>query len=152
MMLHELAAVSAALAATRSRIEKTRLLADCLRGLAPDERETGVAWLAGVLRGGKLSLGPSTMRAARVAPAAVATLTIAAAARELDALRTIVGKGSTQRREQALAALFGAATAAEQQFLAGLLLGELRQGALEGVMIDAIAAAASVPPADVRRA
>ncbi len=58
MMLHELAAVSAALAATRSRSEKTRLLAECLRALAPDERETGVAWLAGVLPGGKLSLGP----------------------------------------------------------------------------------------------
>jgi DNA ligase-1 len=152
MMLHELAAVSAALAATRKRGEKTQLLAECLRGLAPDERETGVAWLAGVLPGGKLSLGPATVRAAQAAPAAAPSLTISTAARQLDALRALAGKGSTQRREQALAALFGAATGAEQQFLAGLLLGELRQGALEGVMADAIASAASVPPADVRRA
>jgi DNA ligase 1 len=152
MMLHELAAVSAALAATRSRTEKTRLLVECLRALPPDERETAVAWLAGVVPGGKLSLGPATVYAAKAAPAAAPTLTIAAAARELDALRAIGGRGSSARREESLRRLLGAATPPEQQFLAGLLLGELRQGALEGVMADAIAAAAEVPAADVRRA
>ena len=152
MMLHELAAVSAALAATRSRSEKTRLLAEFLRALAPEERETAVAWLAGVLPGGKVSLGPATVHAARPKPAAAPTLTIAAAERELAALRAIAGKGSALRREQALMRLLAAATPAEQQFLAGLLLGELRQGALEGVMAEAIAAAADVPAADVRRA
>jgi len=152
MMLHELATVSAAVAATRSRTEKVRLLADCLRALAPDERETAVAWLAGVLLGGKVSLGPATVHAARTAPAPAPSLTIAAAARELEALRAISGKGSASRREQELQRLLGAATATEQQFLSGLLLGELRQGALEGVMADAIAAAADVPAADVRRA
>src|SRR6185503_3701074 len=152
MMLHELATVSAAVAATRSRIEKVRLLADCLRALAAAERETAVAWLAGVLLGGKVSLGPATVHAARTVPAAAPSLTIAEAARKLDALRAISGKGSASRREEELARLLGAATAAEQQFLSGLLLGELRQGALEGVMADAIAAAADVPAADVRRA
>jgi ATP-dependent DNA ligase I len=152
MMLHELAAVSAALAATRSRSEKVRVLAGCLRALAPGERETAVAWLAGVLPGGKVSLGPATVHAARTAPAAAPTLTIAAVALDLDALRAIAGKGSAARREQALTRLLAAATTSEQQFLAGLLLGELRQGALEGVMADAIAAAADVPAADVRRA
>ncbi|HEX7235872.1 MAG TPA: ATP-dependent DNA ligase, partial [Gammaproteobacteria bacterium] len=152
MMLHELAAVSAALAATRSRSEKVRALAEFLRALAPAERETAVAWLSGVLLGGKVSLGPATVHAARTAPAAAPTLTIAAAASELDALRAIAGKGSAARREEALRRLLGAATAEEQQFLAGLLLGELRQGALEGVMAEAIAAAAGVPAADVRRA
>jgi DNA ligase-1 len=152
MMLYELAAVSAALAATRSRGEKTRLLAECLRALAPEERETAVAWLAGVLSGGKVSLGPATVHAARTAPAAAPTLTIVAAARELAELRAIAGKGSALRREQALTRLLAASTAPEQQFLAGLLLGELRQGALEGVMAEAIAAAADVPAGDVRRA
>ncbi|HVJ29517.1 MAG TPA: ATP-dependent DNA ligase, partial [Gammaproteobacteria bacterium] len=152
MMLHELAAVSAALAATRSRGEKVRVLAECLRALAPDERETAVAWLAGVLLGGRVSLGPAAVHGARTAPATVPTLSIAAAARELEALRAIVGKGSTLRRQQALARLLGSTTAPEQQFLTGLLLGELRQGALEGVMTEAIAAAADVPAADVRRA
>ncbi len=152
MMLHDLAAVSAALAATRSRTEKTRLLAELLRALAPDERETAVAWLAGVLPGGKLSLGPAAVYAAKTPPALEPGLTIDATALALDALRVIAGKGSALRREEALVNLFGAATALEQQFLAGLLLGELRQGALEGVMIDAIAAAANVPVAEVRRA
>ena len=152
MMLHELAAVSAALAATRSRSEKVRVLAGCLREVAPDERETAVAWLAGVLPGGKISLGPATVHAARTAPAAAATLTIAAVARDLDTVRAISGKGSSARREQALTRVLAAATAPEQQFLAGLLLGELRQGALEGVMADAIASAAGVPAAAVRRA
>ena len=152
MMLQELAAVSAALAATRSRSEKIRVLAELLRKLAPDERDIAVAWLAGVLPGGKLSLGPAAVYAAESPPAVEATLTVVAAALELDALRTISGKGSALHREQALAALFGAATAPEQQFLARLLLGELRQGALEGVMADAIASAAGVPAAQVRRA
>jgi DNA ligase-1 len=152
MMLHELAAVSAALAATRSRSEKTRLLADCLRALAPEERETAVAWLAGVLPGGKVSLGPATVHAARAEPATTPTLTIAGAARQLAELRAIAGKGSALRREQSLERLLAAATPAEQQFLVGLLLGELRQGALEGVMAEAIAAAAAVPAAEVRRA
>jgi DNA ligase 1 len=152
MMLQELATVSAAVAATRSRSEKVRVLADCLRALAPDERETAVAWLSGVLRGGKASLGPATVHAAKTAPAAAPSLTIGSVARELDALRAIVGKGSAARREQALERLLAAATAPEQQFLAALLLGELRQGALEGVMAEAIAAAAEISPADVRRA
>jgi DNA ligase-1 len=152
MMLHELAAVSAALAATRSRSEKTRRLVHCLRSLAPDERETGVAWLAGVLPSGKLNLGPAAVYAAKTSPASAPTLTIGAAARELELLRAIAGKGAASGRAQALSNLFAAATALEQQFLTGLLLGELRQGALEGVMADAIAAAGDVAPAEVRRA
>jgi DNA ligase-1 len=152
MMLERLAAVSAALAATRSRKEKTRLLAELLRELAPDERETAVAWLTGVLPGGKLSLGPAAIYAAHAPAALEATLTLGAAALALEELRGIAGKGSARKREQLLASVFAAATVLEQQFLAGLLLGELRQGALEGVMVDAIAAAAAVPAAEVRRA
>jgi DNA ligase-1 len=154
MMLHELAAVSGVLAATRSRSEKIRVLADCLRALAPGERETAVAWLSGALAGGKVSLGPAAVYAAksRSAPAVAASLSLETAASRIEALRALKGKGSAARREEALVELLGAATAPEQQFLTGLLLGELRQGALEGVMADAIAAAADVPPAEVRRA
>ena len=151
-MLHELAAVSASLAATRGRGDKVRLLADCLRAFQPDERETGVAWLAGVLRGGKVSLGPAAVYAARGAPASKPSLSLGDVARALDVLREIKGKGSALRREQALKSLFAAATELEQEFLTGLLLGELRQGALEGVMAEAIAAAAGLPAGNVRRA
>jgi DNA ligase-1 len=152
MMLAELAEASSALAGTRSRSEKTRVLVDVLRKLAPAERELGVAWLAGIVAGGPLRLGPAAVIAAQSAPAAEPTLTLGAAAQALDELRSIAGKGAAGRREQAFSALLRAATVSEQRFLVGLLLGELRQGALEGVMADAIAAAARVDAADVRRA
>src|SRR6185295_12608405 len=153
MRLDALALTSDAVAGTRGRLEKVRLLRECLLALDPGERETGVAWLAGVLPGGRLGLGPATIHALRaVAPAANPTLSIAAARDGLDGLRSIGGKGSAARRQQALEALFAQATAREQTFLSRLLLGELRQGALEGVMADAIAAAAGLPAAEVRRA
>ena len=153
MNLAALAEASAALAATRSRTAKVALLAACLRELAPAERETGVAWLAGALPGGRLGLGPSAIYGLRdVPPANAASLTIAATRARLDDLKNISGKGSAARRREALETLFAQATAAEQGFLSRLLLDELRQGALEGVMAEAIAAAAELPAADVRRA
>jgi DNA ligase-1 len=153
MKLAALTEVSNAVGSTRSRNAKVALLAACLRELGVDERETAVAWLAGTLPGGRLGLGPSTIHGLRdVAPAAAATLTIAQARAQLDGLRGIAGKGSAARRQEALGKLFGAATTPEQSFLARLLLDELRQGALEGVMADAIAAAAELPAGDVRRA
>jgi DNA ligase 1 len=153
MLLRALAEVSDAVAATRSRSEKIRLLGRALRELEPHERETGAAWLAGVLPQGRLGLGPATIHELRgIEPAREATLTIYEAARELEGLRSISGKGSAERRRAALAALFHRATGIEQSFLARLLLGELRQGALEGIMADAIADAAQLPAPEVRRA
>jgi DNA ligase-1 len=153
MNLDALAAVSDVIAATRSRTQKVELLARCLRELAPSERTTGVAWLSGVLPGGRLGLGPATVHSLRgVPPATVATLTLGAAAERLESLKSFAGKGAARHRSAALAELFGLATAREQSFLARLLVGELRQGALEGVMADAIAAAAELSAADVRRA
>ncbi|MEO8463717.1 MAG: ATP-dependent DNA ligase [Gammaproteobacteria bacterium] len=153
MNLDALASASDAVTGTPRRTEKVRLLRECLLALDSSERETGVAWLAGVLPGGRLGLGPATVHALRdIAPASSATLTVAAAGEAIEQLRSLRGKGSAARRHEALAALFGRATVQEQAFLARLLLGELRQGALEGVMVDAIAAAAGVPAADVRRA
>jgi DNA ligase-1 len=153
MNLDALAAVSDEIAATRSRTRKVELLADCLRALEPNERETGVAWLSGVLPSGRLGLGPATVHALQgIPPAATSTLTIGAARERLERVKSFTGKGATRGRQAVLAELFGAATGREQSFLARLLVGELRQGALEGVMADAIAAAAALPAADVRRA
>ncbi|HEX5418439.1 MAG TPA: ATP-dependent DNA ligase [Gammaproteobacteria bacterium] len=152
MNLGELAVVSDALAATRSRAEKISILSRCIRALAPDERATAVAWLSGVLPFGRLGLGPAAVHSLRkIEPAAVSALTISEASRHLEGLRAISGKGAASRRQEALAELFGLATPAEQSFLSRLLLGELRQGALEGVMADAIAEAAHVPSEAVRR-
>jgi DNA ligase-1 len=153
VQLAALAQASAALASVRGRIAKVRMLGALLRELAPDERETAVAWLSGVLAGGRLGLGPAAIHGLRgLPPAPQSRLTIVQTRARLDALKDMIGKGSAARRQAALAELFGEATAAEQDFLARLLLGELRQGALEGIMADAIAFAAGVPAAEVRRA
>jgi DNA ligase 1 len=153
MKLNTLAEISSALAATRSRIAKIKLLSEYLRELEPEERTIGVAWLAGILPGGRLGLGPAAVHALRgVAPAQEPTLTLTDTHQQLENLKDIKGKGSAGLRQAALTRLFGLATDKEQDFLARLLVGELRQGALEGVMADAIAAAAEVPVADVRRA
>jgi DNA ligase-1 len=153
MKLGELAAVSDAVAATRSRGRKIALLAECLRRLGRDERETGVAWLAGILPEGRLGLGPAAVQAARrVEPAVDARLTLAEVRAGLDKLRAARGKGAAGRRKALLAELFGRATGPEQSFLARLLLGELRQGALEGIMAEAVAAAANLPAPAVRKA
>jgi DNA ligase-1 len=153
MMLARLAEVSDAVGATRSRLAKVALLSACLRELDAAERETAVAWLAGTLPSGRLGLGPASVLELRdVPPAPEPTLAVLAARDRLESLKSITGKGSAGRRQQVLRSLFGAATTREQSFLARLLLDELRQGALEGVMIDAIAAAADVPAPAVRRA
>ena len=145
MMLHELAAVSAALAATRSRSEKVRMLAECLRELAPDERETAVAWLSGMLPGGKVNLGPAAVHAARGAPAADAD----ADARRRGARARRAARDSRVRARRCAASTRSRRCSARRRRRSssssrGLMLGELRQGALEGVMADAIAAAAAV--------
>jgi len=153
MLLVTLVDTSDSVAVTRSRLAKVELLVACLRGLAAGERETAVAWLAGALPGKRLGLGPAAIHGLRGVPAAAdATLTIAATRVRLDSLAEVAGKGSAQRRREILAALLRDATEREQSFLARLLVGELRQGALEGVMADAIAAAAGLPAPDVRRA
>jgi len=153
MLFRELAEISDALAATRSRGEKIRILGSALRRLEPDERRTAVAWLCGAHPGGRLGVGYATIAELRnVTPAPRTALTIAETRARLDAIRTETGKGSSERRRRILAELFGRATRTEQDFLAKLLLGELRQGALEGLMADAIAFAAELDAADVRRA
>jgi DNA ligase 1 len=153
MLFATLAQTSDAVAATRSRLGKTELLRACLRQFAPDEIETGVGYLAGTLRQGRIGLGPSIVREAIGAPAATdAALTIGAVDGAFEELAAVSGKGSNTERKRLLSDLFSRATALEQDFLARLVLGELRQGALEGVMADAIAKAAELPVRDVRRA
>ena len=153
MKLATLAESSDAVAATRSRLAKVEALVRCLRALDADERETAVAWLAGTLPGGRLGLGPSAVHDLRgVPPAADAALTLSEARARLESVAHVRGTGSASRRREMLRSLFAEATAREQSFLARLLVGELRQGALEGVMADAIAVAAGLPAADVRRA
>jgi DNA ligase 1 len=145
------AAASSAVAATSSRLAKAAVLADLLRAAAPAEVPIVVSWLAGELPQRQIGVGWAALRELPASSAA-STLDVAG----VDALFTEIGStsgpGSQGRRSDLLASIFGAATHDEQLFLRRLLSGELRQGALLGVMAEAIAAAASVPAAEVRRA
>jgi DNA ligase-1 len=152
VLLQRLAETSQQVGATRARLAKVGLLAERLLELAPEEVAAGVKMLAGELRQGRIGIGHAAVRAIVPEPAAQASLTLHEVDRALDEIAAIEGSGSKARREQALGALFARATVSEQQLLRGLLLGELRQGALEGVMLDAIARAYAVPAAAVRRA
>ncbi len=152
MQLAELVRVGRAVAATASRLEKVALLADLLRALAREEVETAVAFLGGEPRQGKLGVGWKMAREALGAPAAEPTLALLEVDRAFEALAGLSGKGSAAARRERLGALFARATADEQDFLLRLLQGELRQGALEGVLVEAVAAAAGMPAERVRRA
>jgi DNA ligase-1 len=118
----------------------------------PGEVRTVTAFLVGVPLQGRFGTGWRTLVQLDAPPAATPTLTVAEVHAELDALARTAGTGSRNRRAGLLSALLRAATAAEQDFLLRLLTGELRQGALEGVMLDAVAKAADVPGDQVRRA
>ncbi len=139
--------------ATAARLAKVRELAVFLRTLEPDEVTIGVSYLAGEAPQGRIGLGPAVVRqAAGSPPADASSLSLTEVDRTLSEVEALSGRGVNALRVAALRDLFGRATRAEQDFLARLLLGDLRQGALAGVMTDAIAAAADVPVADVRRA
>jgi DNA ligase-1 len=151
-LLATVVATSREVAATSARSAKTRLLADRLRAMSADELEIAVQYLSGEIRQGRIGIGGAAVRSSVADAAAEPQLPLLDVDRLLDELAAIRGSGSSARRAAALSALFGRATRDEQEFLKRLLVGELRQGALAGVMIDAIAAAIDVPLADVRRA
>ncbi len=153
MRLAELVALSAAVADASSRLTKIGLLADVLHSLSPDDVAMVIPFLAGALRQGKIGIGVAAIRGAADVPAAdVASLTLS----DVDAVCAEVagarGAGAAAARVQRLRALFARATREEQAFLVRLLFGELRQGAVEGVLADAVARAADIPPERIRRA
>ena len=153
MLLANLVTTSAALAGTRSKTTKVGALAELLRRTPHDEAAVVVGFLVGAPRQGRVGVGWSAVgQTSGVAPAAEPSLTVRDVDGTLDRLQQTTGPGSAAIRQRVMHDLFGRATDVEAEFLRRLLLGELRQGALEGVMADAIAAAAGVPSATVRRA
>ena len=152
MLLADVLAASAAVTATRSRTAKAQAIAGLLRRADPGEVAPVTAWLAGEPRQGRLGLGWRTLSRLTGAAADAPSLTVASVDAALTELAATSGPGSAARRDATLGGLLAAATADEQQFLVRLLTGELRQGALEGVVLDAVAVAAEVPAPVVRRA
>jgi DNA ligase-1 len=153
VLLAEIAGASREVAARRSRLAKVERLAACLRVLAPEEVRIAVAWLTGELTQGRVGAGFRALRdSVAVPPASQATLTIREVDAALGALAAVRGTGAGAERARRIGALLARATAEEQDFLRRLLVGELRQGALEGVMVEAVARAAGVEADAVRGA
>lgn len=151
MLLGDIVATSAAVAATRSRKEKIRLIADLLLAAGPDERELVAHYLAGRLRQRRTGLG---WRGLRDLPSAAAepSLTVAEVDAGFEALSRLAGAGSVAARAAAVGELFGRATTDEQTWLRAVAVGEVRQGASDALVTEALAIAAEVPLAEVRRA
>ncbi|BBX17613.1 ATP-dependent DNA ligase [Mycolicibacterium duvalii] len=155
MLLLDVASVSADVAASSSRLAKAAHIAGVLdrAGAHPDPRAVTVvvSWLSGELTQRQIGVGWASLRSLP-APAGEPSLTVLGVDRRFGEIGAVSGRGSQRRRAELLADLFGRATEIEQTFLRRLLTGELRQGALIGVMVDAVAAASGVPAPAVRRA
>jgi DNA ligase 1 len=160
MLLAEVVEASARVAATPSRTAKIAALAGLLRQLAPDEVEAAVGFLVGEPRQGRIGVGWATVakgiaarRSGSEAPEERKDpITITDLDQVLERLEGTTGSGSVGARGALLDALLARATTAEMDFIANLLTGGLRQGALGGVMAEAVAKAAEVPATVVRRA
>ncbi len=153
MLLAQLIDTSARVSATRSRRSKIEALAQLLRQLQGPEIPIGLSYLSGDARHPRLGAGYAALKEASCAtPADGASLTLSEVDEALRRLAALHGAGSARERARLLRALFERASASEQEFLFRLLLGELRQGALEGVMLEALASASQVPAAALRMA
>ncbi|MFC7503331.1 ATP-dependent DNA ligase [Nocardioides sp. CPCC 206347] len=151
MLLRDLVDVSAAVAGTRSRKDKTRFLADLLLDATPEERSLVAHYLSGRLRQRRTGLGWRSLQALP-SPAESASLEVGQVDATFSAMAGLGGAGSQGARAALVDQLFGAATAPEQEWLRAVAVGEVRQGALEAVVTDAIALASGVPLSAVRRA
>lgn len=155
MQLLDIATASAEVGSSSSRLAKISRIADLLRRAAgdgdADQIAVAVSWLSGELPQRQIGVGWAALRSLPP-PASEPTLTVPDVHARFTEIGQVAGKGSQARRAELVAALFGAATDTEQTFLRRLLSGELRQGALSGVMADAVAKAAALPAPAVRRA
>jgi len=147
-----LAETSARVGATSKRLEKIALIASLLEQLHPGEVEVAVSYLSGSTRQGRIGIGYSLLRDLTVSPASEPRLELPEVDRVLESFKALQGSGSAGRKGELLRELFSSATEEEQRFLVRLLSGELRQGALEGLMLEAVARASHVPLERVRRA
>ncbi len=151
MLLHELVDAWSAMKATRSRLAKRRALAEVLRGVPPTEAAIAASYLSGALRQRRTGLGPRSL-SAPPEPAEGPTLTLTDVDAAFEEMAELSGPGSQGRRTVVLHDLMSRATRDEQEYLSGLVTGELRQGALDALVVESLADAVDAPINDVRRA
>ena len=155
MLLRELVQTSEAVAATAGRTAKITEIAGLLRRAGPGEVPVVVAFLSGELRQRQIGVGYASLGELSATGGAVTSegpITVAETDAVFEAVGQVAGAGAQAERRRLLAGPFGRASQTEREFLVRLLAGELHQGALEGVMTEAVARAAGVPAAEVRRA
>ena len=152
MLLNQLVTATGEVAATSSRLAKVGVLAALLRELEPDEIGPAIGFLTASPRQGRLGVGWRSLMGLEVTHAGEPALTVLDVDASLSRLAGADGAGSVLARRSELDALASAATADEWDFLARVMIGELRTGALEGVLLDAIAKGADRQAAVVRRA
>jgi DNA ligase-1 len=153
VLLTDLVKASAAVADDSSRLAKIGHLSAVLRAVAPEEVDIAIGFLSGEARQGRMGLGYSTVWQAKTTDAAeTSTLTLGDADETFTRISKAKGSGAAGERSRLLRDLLRRATRDEQDFLARLLVGELRQGALEGVLLEAVARASNIPSSTVRRA
>ena len=152
MLLAAVVETSRRVSETSKRLEKVDLLARLLLELRPEEIEIVVRFLAGSIRQGRIGIGYATLRDAQGSAAETPSLEIAEVDRTFQSIVETSGSGSQRQRSQLLHQMLSRATQAEQQFLVRLLMGELRQGALEAVMLEALAKASGAAVERGRRA
>lgn len=153
VLLLDVASTSLNVGATSSRLTKVAHIADLLRRAAEEPEAVAiiVSWLSGELRQRQIGVGWASLRD-RPPPAPRPVLTVVGVDAAFGQIGSVSGKGAQARRAELVAGLFAAATETEQAFLLRLLGGELRQGALAGIMADAVARATGIPAAAVQRA
>ena len=151
-LLADVVAASSEVGGTNSRTRKVAILADLLRALEPGEVPIAVGFLTGVPRQGRVGVGYRTVYGVERRRPSTPSLTVAELDGAISAVKEATGSGSAARRGRSSATSLGRATADEAGFVKRLFTGELRQGALAGVMTDAVAKAAGVPLEVTRRA
>ena len=151
-LVADVVTASARVAETTSRAEKTAILAGLLQRLEPGEVATVTGFLSGAPRQGRIGVGYSTIHGIDSVPAAEPSLTVDDLDRAISEIEAAIGSGSSKRRRDLLVGLLSRATESETAFVKRLFTGELRQGALAGLMVDAVAKAAGVSSDDARRA
>jgi DNA ligase-1 len=151
--LADIVAASREVAATRSRTKKIARFAGLLSALSAAELPAAVGFVCGELRQGRLGVGHRALHSVAAEPQAQSSeVTVLELDAVFQALEDLAGKGVASERERLLAALFARLTAEERDFVTRLILGELRQGALESIVLDAVAQATKVSPESIRKA
>ncbi len=157
MQLREIVATSGEVASTRARLKKIALLSDCLVRVESNELAIAVKFLSGVLPQGRIGIGGAAIRnALQSAPTAMPDSDQDPTLTEVNSIFTQVaqtkGQGSNAKRSKLLVDLLSRTTADGQRFLGSLIVGDVRHGALEGIMIEAVAKSMQLTAADIRRA